>query len=236
MTEGEGSRPRWRRRVAEALTIVVGILLALAADAGRQYVADRATERDILAGLRVEFTVDVRELEADQDQRAQKLAAIDFLSEVRGGAVQSADLDSLAAAVIWMMNWRYYTPSHPVLDDLLTTGRLDLIRSEDLRRALMTFGGERARLAVVEERERDFVARDVQTYLAARLDLESLSFPRSPEQRAAALRALPDVIAAPSFGSLLYLDRDRAESSSSFAGTLLEAVFAVREALGEEVS
>jgi len=234
MTEGAEAESRWRRRAAEALTIVVGILLALAADAGRQYVADRGTERDILAALRVEFAVDVQELEADQDQRAQKLAAIDFLSEVHSGAAESPDLDSLAAAVMWTMNWRYYTPSHPVLDDLLTTGRLDLIRSDDLRRALMAFGGERARLAVVEERERDFVARDVQTYLAARLDLESLYSPRTPEQRSAALRALPDVIAAPSFGSLLYLDRDRAESSSSFANTLLEAVFAVQRALGEQ--
>jgi len=234
MTEGEESEPRWRRRAAEALTIVVGILLALAADAGRQYVADRGTERDILAALRMEFAVDVQELEADQDQRGQKLAAIELLSGVHSGSVQSADLDGLADALLWTMNWRYYTPSHPVLDDLLTTGRLDLIRSGDLRRALMAFQGERARVAVAEERERDFVARDVQPYLAARLDLEALSSLRSPEQRSAALRALPDVIAAPNFGSLLYLDRKRAESSSSFASGLLEAVHTVQKALGEQ--
>jgi len=234
MTEREEWEPRWRRYAVEVLTIVVGILLALAADASRQYVADRGTEREILAALRVEFAVDVREIGADQEQRAQKLAAIELLSEVHGGPVKSPRLDSLAAALMWTMNWRYYTPSHPVLDDVLSTGRLDLIRSDEVRRALMVFGQARNRIAVVEERERDFVARDVQPYLAARLDLEALSSPRSPEQRTAALRAVPDVLASASFGSLLYLDRDRTESSNRFGKDLLEAVSAVQKALGEQ--
>lgn len=50
---GIGERkPPLRRYAAEVVTIVVGILLALAADAGRQYLADRATEREILADWR----------------------------------------------------------------------------------------------------------------------------------------------------------------------------------------
>jgi len=231
MTEREGTQPRWRRYAVEVLTIVVGILLALAADAGRQYVADRSTEREILAALRVEFDVDVREIAADQASRARKLAAIELLSDVHGGVVKDPHPDSLAVAVMWTMNWRYYTPSHPVLDDVLSTGRLDLIRSAELRRALMAFGQERSRIGVVEERERDFVARDVQPYLAARLDLEALFSPRSPEQHAAALRAVPGVVSGTGFGSLLYLDRQRVESSTSFASQLLEAVSAVQKAL-----
>jgi hypothetical protein len=234
MTEIREGKPPLRRYAAEVLTIVVGVLLALAADAGRQYLADRATEREILAALRVEFAADVREIGADQNRRARKLAAIALLDRERTGDPDDPPPDTLAAAVALSMDWRWYTASHPVLDDVLSTGRLELLRSVDLRRALMDFGQERARLAVIEQGEREFVAREVEPYLASRLDLSGLASPRSPEQRAAAMRALPDLLADQTFGSLLYLDRARTESSRDYAAGLLDKVSAVQAALGPE--
>lgn len=234
MTEiGEG-KPPLRRYAAEVLTIVVGVLLALAADAGRQYLADRATEREILAALRVEFAADVQEIGRDQEQRRRKLAGIELLDGMRAGIATGSLEDTLAAAVALSMDWRWYTASHPVLDDVLSTGRLELLRSVDLRRALMDFGQERARLAVIEQEEREFVAREMEPYLASRLDLSGLASPRSPEQRAAAMRALPDLLGDQTFGSLLYLDRARTESSRNYAADLLDKVSAVQSALGPE--
>jgi len=234
MTQHEMAGPRWRRYAAEVVTIIVGILLALAADAGRQYLADRGTEREMLAALRVEFAVDVREIDADQKARANKLAAIELLSAARADATRMPSPEELAAAVLSNLNWRYYTASHPVLDDLLTTGRLDLLRSSELRRAILAFQQERSRIGVTEEQEREFVMRQVAPYLAARLDLEALSSPRSPAQHAAALRAIPGVLAEASFGSLLFLNRDRTENSTRFADKLLETVTAVQKLLGEK--
>ena len=228
------SAQRWRQHAVEVLTIVVGILLALAAESGRQYFADRADEREILAALRVEFAADVEELRTDQERRAEKLAALELLSAVSGATVDGPLPDSLAAAVFRSMDWRYYTASHPVLDDLVSTGRLGLIRSDELRRALMAFGQERARISVVEQEEREFVSREVEPYLAARLDLEALSSRGSPERHATALRAVRDLLTDTTFGSLLYLNRFRTEGSIEFAATLLETISGVREALGEQ--
>jgi len=233
MTQHEVTGPRWKRYAAEVATIIVGILLALAADAGRQYLADRGTEREMLAALRIEFAADVKEISADQKARSQILAAIDSLSAARVDATRVPPPEELAAAVPRTLNWRYYTASHPVLDDLLTTGRLDLLRSSELRRAIMAFQQERSRIGVIEEQEREFVMRQMAPYLAARLDLEALTSPGSPEQHAAALRAIPGLLADASFGSLLYLHRNRTENSSAFAGVLLEKVDAVQKLLGE---
>jgi len=233
MTSHLDSEPRWRRYAAEILTIVVGILLALGADATRQSFADRASEREILAALRVEFAADVREIETDQASRAQKLAAIDLLSGVRSGTVEAPEPEELAEAVNSTMNWRFYTAAHPVLDDILSTGRLDLLRSDELRRALMAFGQERSRLAVVEQEERAFVGSQLQPYLAGRIDLEALASPEPAGPHAAAVATVPGLLTDTMFGSLLYLNRHRVENSTQFAERLLETVAAVREALGE---
>ena len=232
MTDQTEARPGWRRYAAEALTIVVGILLALAADAGRQYFADRASEREILTALRVEFAADVTELETDQAHRTQKLASIDLLNRVRAGKDKSPPPDALAGAMLDLLDWRFYTASHPVLDDLVTTGRLDLIQSDELRHMLMVFGQERSRIGVTEQYEREFVASYIAPYLATRLDLEALSSD-SPARVAAAVLPANEVLADKSFGSLLYLSRDRTQGSRNFGQTLLTAVSNVQRVLAK---
>lgn len=227
----EGLRPRWRRYVAEVLAIVVGILLALAADAGRQYLTDRAAEREILAALRVEFAADVTEIEADQDHRAQKLAAIDRLSEIQAGLQPGPPPDSLAADVLRLLDWRFYTASHPVLDDIQSTGRIGLIRSAGLRRALMAFGQERSRIAVTEQQDRELVARQVEPFLAARVDLETLASSHPGEARRSATLILPPIVTDATFRSLLYLSRERTMASRDFAARLRETVSTVQKAL-----
>lgn len=233
MSSNEGSAKRWRRFTAEVLTIVLGILLALAADEGRQALANRATERDALASMRSEFAADVRELKADQADRQQKLANIDLLIRIRTGAAERPPATEMAKAWLDLLGWRYYTASHPVLDDLASTGRLDLIRSNKLRAALMRFGQERSRVGVVEQYERDFIANQVAPYLAARVDLEALSSD-SPERVAAAVASADGMLGDAQFGSLLYLSRDRTESSHRFGERLLASVAAVQGQLGPQ--
>ena len=221
---------RWVGFAAEVVTIVIGILLALAANAGYQYVADRTSESEILGALRVEFAADVEELRADQRHRNQKLASIDLLKAVRKGTIGRPTPEILANALLKSLDYRFYTPSHPVLDDLLATGRLELIRSDELRHALMDFGQARSRIAVVEQREREFVATQIEPYLASRLDLEALEA-ESPDELASSLLAVSELLGENYFGSLLYLNRERTQSSTNFAENLLNAVFRVQELL-----
>lgn len=231
MSSTGGSGTRWRRYTAEVLTIVVGILLALAADEGRQALANRATERDALASLRGEFAADVKELKADQAQREEKLANIELLMRLRTGATERQPPADMAKALLDLLGWRYYTASHPVLDDLASTGRLDLIRSNRLRAALMRFGQERSRVGVVEQYERDFIASQVAPYLAGRVDLDALSSD-SPERVAAAVASADAMLGDAQFGSLLHLSRERTQSSNRFGERLMASVVDVQRELG----
>lgn len=230
MTVLQNGKLRWSRYAAEVVTIVVGILLALGADAGRQYFVDRVSEREILAALRIEFAADVAEISRDQAKRIEKLAGLDLLRDVRAGTVALPPPGVLAEALLQAMDFRFYTASHPVLDDLLGTGRLDLIRSDDLRHALMVFGERRSRIGVVEQREREFVAEQVEPYVGARLDLEAL-VSDSPDKVAAALNDVSDMLGDRTFGSLLYLDRGRTDQSLAYGELLLAAVTEVQQVL-----
>lgn len=78
--QGHGA---WRRRGAESLTIIVSILLALAAEAAWQCRGDRATEREILAGLRIEFATAEAEIRGDLTSRE---AILRWCSPFAGGA------------------------------------------------------------------------------------------------------------------------------------------------------
>lgn len=221
---------RWAGYAAEVVTIVAGILLALAADAGYRYLADRASESEIIGSLRVEFAADVDELRADQQHRVEKLASIDLLKAVRKGDVGLPAPEILANALLNTLDYRFYTPSHPILDDLLATGRLELIRSDELRYALMVFGQARSRIAVIEQREREFVATQIEPFLAARLDLDALAA-ESPDELTSSLLPVSELFGDKFFGSLLYLDRERTQSSTDFAANLLDTVFRVQELL-----
>jgi len=232
MTEPGRGSSRWNRFAEEVVSIVVGILLALAAQAGYQYLADRASEREMLRALRAEFAADVTELGADQRYRTRKLASIDLLAAVRTGAAKSPPPDTLASALREILDYRFYTASHPVLDDALVTGRLELIRSDDLRQALMVFGQARSRIGVIEQREREFVASQLEPYLGAQLDLGAMTS-GSPEVVAAALRSLAAAFADNRFGSLLYVNRSRTQNSFDSADRLLGTVVEVQRLLGE---
>ncbi|NIQ58092.1 MAG: hypothetical protein GWN71_33425, partial [Gammaproteobacteria bacterium] len=61
-----------------------------------------------------------------------------------------------------LINYRFYTPIHAVLDDLISSGNLGLIRSDPLRFAIMDYDQERERLQVVEEREARFSAEQLE--------------------------------------------------------------------------
>jgi hypothetical protein len=212
-------------------TIVVGILLALATDAGYQYRADRGLEAEILVALREEFRIDQQEIAADQRSRAGKLRYIDRMSRSRRGLAPQLPPDSIPDAVRNLLRFRFYTPSHPVLDETLNTGRLGLIRSEELRRALMSFETERQRLAVIEGQEQEVVWLHVAPYLADRIDLDLLMAdgPAALDEA----RSFNAIVSEQAFGSTLELNRTRVVLSQSYSNDLLESVSRVLDALGD---
>jgi hypothetical protein len=228
-----GAEFRWRERWAEGLTIVISILLALFADAAWDYRGDRVEEEQLLEGLRTEFVEAADEIANDIAARDQILARTDHLLAARGSADGGPAPDSLQDVVRDLVNWRFYTPVHAVLDDAVESGRLDLIQSREVREAIVAYLQARERLPVFERLERDFVTNELEPYLAPRLALDQV-MAEEPDRAALIGQAdrLTDLLADDRFGSLLFIRRDRSEQAQIYSRIVERAIRDVRAAVG----
>ena len=229
-----GSRG-WSRYVLEALTIVFSVLFALAIDALWDYRLDRVAEREYLAGLRDEFEASAVELESDKLEREKILRRTEaLLARTRG--VGDVPADSLGPWTASALNYRFFTPVHSVLDDLMSSGNLKLIRSRALRRALLDYEQERQRLAVIEQRERDFLAEQLEPHLARSLPLDDYLtldvFDNDPVlEPPPAVAPYRRLLDDPTTASLLHLRWERSEGARAFARNVERSIQRVRTLL-----
>ena len=129
-----------RRYAIDGLVIVLGVLVALAADAAWDYRVDRADERVALRQLDAEFLANASQLDSVSAGHRQGLeAAAILLDVVRGGTALRADsVRSLVRAldVAWTFN-----PKLAALESVTQSGRLGLIRDDSLRVELVGWPG-----------------------------------------------------------------------------------------------
>ena len=222
-----------RRDIERGATIVASILLALLLGAAWEWFMERGDEAEYVERLQEEFEQGALELASDQAAREHMLAGSSRLLEAARVGLPASD-DSLRALTAALIDFRYFTPTHPALDELIASGRLEFIRSVDVRRALLEYIQERDRLEVVEARERDFVAQAMEPWLVDHLPLTSSPTPGDPSfwgpgvVRADLERVLDD----PALRTLLTLRLDRTETALRFSIGLGFRIEAVLEALG----
>ena len=222
----------WLRFVAEGVVIVASILFALWADASWELWKQRAGERQIIEALILEFATAETEIRNDLRARTGILETTRRWREARGARSLQISADSVISDVTRLLNYRFYTPSHPELDDILSSGRLELLRSEEIRRALLRYVQARSRIGVPEQEERDFVAQRVEPFLGPRLDLDFLySEPPDPAAIAGASEAIAALGEGVEFGSILYYKQFITSGALAFSEELLESILAVQSAL-----
>ena len=226
----DGGARRWAGRGAEGLTIVFSILLALAADAAWDYRRDRGEEARLLEGLTAEFREATVEIEADLARRDSILATIDEVLDVRTG--RDLPLEAVPDVVTTLLDWRFYTPRHAIFDDALSSGRFDLIRSDGVRAALMSYEQQRRRLEVFDARERDFVADQLEPFLVEHLALDRLrSETIDPREAERLLLLLAD---SDPFRSLISIKRHRTDEATIFSRVVARRIDDVLAALSTD--
>ena len=128
-------------------------------------------------------------------------------------------------------NFRFYTPTHPILQDLQSSGRFDLIESQELRNLLTEYIQEKDRLAVVEERERWLISNLLEPYLAKQLDLGILLSEVDTTGTFNEYKRFLNISKSPELGSLIYMRRERTESALRFSGRVNKIIDDVKALL-----
>ena len=206
-----------RSRARDGLTIVVGILAALAVDAAWGWAVDRARERQILADLSTELRAAASELEADQDARQRIQARARTLLAAGTSGELPADLD---VHVVSLIDFRFFTPPRSVLEDVISSGRLSLIRSDAIRFALLAYAQEAERLRVVEQREMDFAAEQMEPFLRDRIPLPARLSYGSDGAEPALAEALAALQGDLAFRNLVELRWNRTDTALRFAASV----------------
>ena len=180
----------WKKLIIESLVIVTSILLAFAIDAwwdGRQELRE---ERIILEQLHDEFIQNQQSLRISEDthrQQRDSIANMLRLIAQRGDPPGSYDLPEIffAAGRNGGLGYHTWEPSRGVIDSLIASGRIGLIRDDSLRIELSAWIEEIAQQRIDEDTDgemrlsvREIINRFVpMVNLSYNQQLESISSP-----------------------------------------------------------
>ena len=161
----------WPRILAEGAAIIVSILLAFSIEAWW----DRRQEFEIETTYRQDLLVEMREVRAelagDDERRRATLSAIDSLQ--KESATRSVPDTTLMEWILLAIRNPAFFPPDAVFQDLLLSGNLHVIRSNELRYALSSYSQEHPRLRFVEENGRLFVDNNVMPHIFDHISLTS---------------------------------------------------------------
>jgi hypothetical protein len=131
----------WKRVAVEAMAIVGSILLAFAIEAWWEDRQIRIDEQQVLLGLGAEFGTNHEFLSRDLASHLKGLQSLeDILLLIEGG--QSDDAKSIAVAALDEMQAPKTTDlGNGTLNALLSSGRIEILRSRKLRTQLTAWKG-----------------------------------------------------------------------------------------------
>lgn len=128
----------WRRFGRDIVVIILGVLIALAFDNWASVRADRRLERSYLERLERDLRADSAMLAYYHQTAVTGEAAARALLAILGTAPETAD--STVAQDFSDATWgAYLSPNSPTIEELKSTGNLEVIRSGPLRDALLTY-------------------------------------------------------------------------------------------------
>jgi len=168
------SKPQLSRRFEEGAVILFSILLAFAVDAWWQDRGDIRLERDYLVGLLSELEDSRLELDSDLVARAELELGLERLIMSSDGS-PPPPVDSARATLGRARTTRQFAPVRSVFDDLVSSGRLQLLRSDAIRAGLLIYAQALDKNALTEQVTREFVADRFAPYLSQRVPLDAVS-------------------------------------------------------------
>lgn len=165
----------WTAIAIDFIIVVVGVFIGIQVANWNESRADRAEEQNLLRGLRAEFTDVVARLDVQigKHRRIERDVAtiLDALAEAERSGLSVATVADTTLA--WALVATTTQFSQGVLNGMLTTGRLGLIRDRELRTALSEWDGVLADVTEDEIASREGVVYHLEPILWQRMNVRS---------------------------------------------------------------
>jgi hypothetical protein len=130
-------RVNWSQAAGEAVLILSGVLVALAADAWWEERSERRQEREYLEALSSELAQMKSHVEGVVRQATEIEDSGERLLGISSSwGTRPVSPDSLTSLIVDVSNEGDWSPPNTVYQDLVNTGAVKIIRSEEVRRGL----------------------------------------------------------------------------------------------------
>lgn len=129
----------WHAALGELAIVVVGVIIALGVGSWWDQKQERRLEAEHLVELRIESARNLEELRSTLARMDTLKANTLILIEVVEGARPAPPVDSLVELTWLSFSFATYNPLSTAYDNLLSSGGIQLIRDEGLKRDLALF-------------------------------------------------------------------------------------------------
>ena len=166
----------WTAVAIDFVIVVAGVVIGFQVTAWGTERAARADEQALLRGLRAEFADALDDLGAQAEKHARierdVTAILDALARAeQDGASSAAVADTTLAWALVPTTTQF---SQGVLDGMLATGRLQIIRDDELREALAEWAGVLADVTEDEVASREIVVAQLEPALWRAMDVRAI--------------------------------------------------------------
>lgn len=163
----------WFAVALELVIVIVGVAVGFQITAWGNEREARGEEQDLLRGLRAEFTQVVADLETqiETHQRVERALATTLEALTEAERAQSSSGSVADSTLAWANVASTTQFSQGLLKGVLTTGRLGLIRDQELRAALSEWEGVLADVTEDEITSRALITDQFVPILSRRMDV-----------------------------------------------------------------
>lgn len=176
MPESRERSVRLRRLLAEGLVIVASILLAFGIDAWWDAKNEAEQARALVSALAEDFETTRGRFDRSRGHYETVLASMEEILVIaeRDPVPEShwPQVDTVLSRVFYSMNT--FDPPMGAVETILSSGRLDLFREEDLLSELTRWTSNLQDLKALEQAGSDHFFQSVYPFLSSRLELQDL--------------------------------------------------------------
>ena len=125
--------------IGEIALLVIGILIALQINNWNEINKQKRAESRILKDLKNEINLEIDSKNEFRDYYQSRLDTLAFALDklFSEDDIELSNSECIHIAMIHILNWE--PPSISTIEELVTSGKIDLIRSEELRRKIVLF-------------------------------------------------------------------------------------------------
>lgn len=127
--------------IGEIVLVVIGILIALQINNRNNYNEQRSLEQEYLLSLQTEFETNLKKIDASIEENRQRIETLDYLLTLFDKNVLdtvNSQLISQKFAPIFGSEISYI-PATGVLNDIISSGKLNIILNKSLRHNIASF-------------------------------------------------------------------------------------------------